>query len=49
MRISAAPGRVLPQLRRGAMGLHIRNLSVGTSIFVIGLAKKVLVADEVSG
>ncbi len=42
-------GQVLPQLRRGAMGLHIRNLSVGTSIFVIGLAKKVLVADEVSG
>ncbi|NBC10897.1 MAG: MBOAT family protein [Planctomycetes bacterium] len=44
---------MLPQFhargfRGRAMGLHPRNLSVGLVMFVFGLAKKVLIADEMA-
>jgi D-alanyl-lipoteichoic acid acyltransferase DltB (MBOAT superfamily) len=43
------PRQILPQLaRRGGLTLSARNLSVGLTLFVMGLAKKVLIADTIS-
>jgi len=40
---------VLPQFqRRATFGLHPKNFSVGVTIFVVGLSKKVLIADELA-
>lgn len=41
---------MLPQfLRRGATRLRLNNLAVGLTIFVIGLFKKVIIADGMAG
>ncbi len=40
---------MLPQFTAGGFRFRARDLSVGWTIFTIGLAKKVLIADEVSG
>ena len=43
------PREMLPQFsRRSAFGLNPKNLSIGTTLFVIGLVKKVLIADSIS-
>ena len=43
------PREVLPQFsRRRGFGITSKNLSIGLTIFVIGLAKKVLIADTLS-
>lgn len=39
---------MLPQFERSRYRLQIENLSVGLSIFIIGLSKKVLIADTLS-
>jgi len=43
------PHEMLPQLRRRAvLGVSAKNLSIGLTLFVLGLAKKVLIADPVA-
>ena len=43
------PHEMLPQLaRRRAFVITAKNLSIGLTLFIIGLAKKVLIADSVS-
>jgi len=38
--------QVLPQIQRGRLGLRPRAFATGISFFTLGLAKKVLVADQ---
>lgn len=42
------PREILPQILSGRLGLHGRNLAVGTTLLTIGLFKKVIVADHMS-
>jgi alginate O-acetyltransferase complex protein AlgI len=43
------PHEMLPQLaRRSAFVITAKNFSIGLTLFIIGLAKKVLIADSVS-
>lgn len=43
------PREVLPQFaRRSAMGISVKNLAVGLTLFFFGLAKKVLIADSIA-
>ncbi|MCW8914478.1 MAG: MBOAT family protein [Magnetovibrio sp.] len=39
---------MLPQFAKGARGINSRNVSIGLSILIIGLAKKVLIADNLA-
>jgi alginate O-acetyltransferase complex protein AlgI len=43
------PREILPQFsRRSAFGITAKNLSVGLTMFVFGLCKKVLIADSIA-
>ena len=39
---------MLPQFAKGHRGMNARNISVGLSILIVGLAKKVLIADNLA-
>lgn len=39
---------MLPQFAKGSRGMNARNISIGLSILIIGLAKKVLIADNLA-
>lgn len=39
---------MLPQFAKGHRGMNTRNISIGLSILIIGLAKKVLIADNLA-
>ncbi|MCR4378627.1 MAG: MBOAT family protein [Rhodospirillales bacterium] len=39
---------MLPQFAKGHRGMNARNISIGLSILIIGLAKKVLIADNLA-